>query len=1092
MRLTFPRLLSLDERRGASFIRQIAEESAPQEGTLATFRRPRLDALLFTPQGDRAPTLIVPSAKSVPEGHSRVLQGVVGDSRSEDKDLRTGRWLRHPLLSTTFDPAQTIAKTLASWRGAFSYVAENPDSGVVGLRPPQLGAIHAVHAHWAISDTPATVVMPTGTGKTETMLALLISQGCERLLVIVPTDALRTQLAEKFLTLGILKSPDCHVLATAAQRPIVCTLGHIPRSPNEVEATFSRAHVVVTTSSIAGRATPEVQRAMANLFPYLFIDEAHHVAAPTWTTFKDKFKTSKIVQFTATPFREDGKRIDGKIVFNYPLKKAQAEDYFRPISFKRVVEFNQTRSDAAIAREAIEQLREDSDKGHILMARVDTVERAREVFPLYESYEEFAPVQLHTGIKSVRERQRIRDQILSGESRIVVCVDMLGEGFDLPELKIAAFHDIRKSLAVTLQLAGRFTRAREDLGHATFIANTADVHVQDELRKLYSRDPDWNLLLPQLSESVIQEQLSLQEFLAGFTQFATEVPLHLVRPALSTVVYKTDCSTWTPEAFREGIPGISSCSQVYHSLNAAHHMLVVVVARRSGLEWADIESLFGLAWELYIAVWDHEHNLLFIHGSTNAGEYRPLAHALAGESAKLIDGQQVFRTFAGVNRLRLQSVGLIEQHGRNIRYTQRMGSDVEPGLSGVQRARSSKSVLAGSGFEGGAPVAVGASRKGRIWSHRRGRVDQLAAWCKRVGAKLVDGSIDPDEILKGTLAAKSVAARPGSMPISIDWPVEIYATAEVLWSVVFGEIVYPLSEVTIELVAPSVDQELRFAISTETEHAELVMELLETPDGRNYRFVYQGSARVGIRHSGSGGPYDAAEFFYDNPPMFWFADGSQLEGNQHTELKVAPPPIPLSKIHPWDWRGVNIRKESQGVSKDRDSIQAKVIKKLLSKPCSVVFDDDGKGEVADVVAVRTVDDDASPSRIDIEFYHCKYSSAPTPGQRIGDLYEVCGQAQKSICWFTPPKRSDIFTHMLRREAHRQDHGVVSRYERGNQELVETLREMSRVRPMTLKVFIVQPGLSKAAATRDQLLLLGVTEHYLLETYQVEFAAITSS
>ena len=66
----------------------------------------------------------------------------------------------------------------------------------------------------------------------------------------------------------------------------------------------------------------------------------------------------------------------------------------------------------------------------------------------------------------------------------MVCVDMLGEGFDLPELKIAAFHDIRKTLAVTLQLAGRFTRKRPDLGNATFIANTADVNVQDELRNL--------------------------------------------------------------------------------------------------------------------------------------------------------------------------------------------------------------------------------------------------------------------------------------------------------------------------------------------------------------------------------------------------------------------------------------------------------------------------------------------------------------------------------------------------------------------------------------------------------------------------------
>ena len=126
---------------------------------------------------------------------------------------------------------------------------------------------------------------------------------------------------------------------------------------------------------------------------------------------------------------------------------------------------------------------------------------------------EFNPVQLHTGITSQKEREKIRRQIISGESRIVVCVDMLGEGFDLPELKIAAFHDIRKTLAVTLQLAGRFTRARPNLGDATFIANTADVHVQDELRKLYTRDPDWNALLPVLSDQAIGEQLSLQEFL---------------------------------------------------------------------------------------------------------------------------------------------------------------------------------------------------------------------------------------------------------------------------------------------------------------------------------------------------------------------------------------------------------------------------------------------------------------------------------------------------------------------------------------------------------------------------------------------------
>src|SRR5947207_9496629 len=118
------------------------------------------------------------------------------------------------------------------------------------------------------------------------------------------------------------------------------------------------------------------------------------------------------------------------------------------------------------------------------MARVANAARAEEVFECYRGYTEFNPVQIHTGITSKAERDEIRKKLISGQSRIVVCVDMLGEGFDLPELKIAAFHDIRKTLGVTLQLAGRFTRTKPHLGNATFIANVADLDVKDELKRL--------------------------------------------------------------------------------------------------------------------------------------------------------------------------------------------------------------------------------------------------------------------------------------------------------------------------------------------------------------------------------------------------------------------------------------------------------------------------------------------------------------------------------------------------------------------------------------------------------------------------------
>jgi superfamily II DNA or RNA helicase len=1094
MFITFPNVLAVDESRAGNSIRQIGEVGRRREGALATFAWGRLRGFLFQPTGDGGEVLIIPKSKQIPGGHVRIVQASV-NAATGVADLSAGLWLRHPLLSRgtgAMDHEGEIQQILESWAGSFSYVEEDPARHITGLRGPQIGAVHAVHAHWSASNAPATIVMPTGTGKTETMLSILVSSGCPKLLVVVPTDTLRTQLADKFLTLGILKAPDCAVLRPGAKHPIVCTLQHIPRTPEEVGDIFGCSQVIVTTSSIAGQCDGAVQDHMARHCPYLFIDEAHHVEAPTWSAFKERFRGRKILQFTATPFREDGRQLEGDIIFNYPLKKAQQEGYFKPIRFAPVVEFNRRRSDEAIATRAVKQLRADADKGHILMARVESVARAKAVFELYERYPEFNPVQLHTGIKSLRQREAIRRQIIGGASRIVVCVDMLGEGFDLPELKIAAFHDIRKTLAVTLQLAGRFTRARPDLGDATFIANTADVNVQDELRKLYTRDPDWNVLLPRLSDRMIGEQLSLQEFLRGFTEFTKEIPLKTVRPATSTVVYRTACDAWTPENFRAGIPALNTCEQVHETINQAERTLIIVTARRAPLAWTDVESLFSWEWELYVVIWSPEQNLLFINSSTNAGEYKALAQALAGETATLIRGQDVFRSFAGVNRLRLQNVGLTEQLGRNVRYTGRMGADIEPALPDVQRRHARKSVLSGSGYEDGEKTTVGASRKGRIWSHWRDRVDQLAVWCKKIGAKLLDDRIDPDEVLKGTLDAKAVLERPAKMPIGVDWPEEIYTAQEAVWSVVVGEEEYPLDEVSLEIASPRLDGPLRVAIASENGRVELELELFEAEEIPNYRFVVRGERGVRVRR-GHAEAENATDFFYNDPPVIWFSDGSSLEGNQYVELKSAHPPYDATKIEAWDWAGVDIRKESQGERKEPDSVQARVIRELRTRDYHMIVDDDSKGEAADIVAIHLVGDIAEPSRIDVEFYHCKYSQGATPGRRIEDLYEVCGQAQKSICWMaSPEKRTDLFTHLLRREARRQEAGALSRYEIGDGELLLTIREMSHLCPVSLKIYIVQPGVSKAAATRDQLELMSATENHLMETFQLGFGVIASA
>lgn len=999
-------------------------------------------------------------------------------------DLSSGNWLYHPAMSdTTPIASQLVAAARESWRNAFTYVQEDSEHGVIGLRRPQIGALHAIHAHWCTSKEIATVVMPTGTGKTETMLSTLTSALCHRVLVIVPSDALRTQLADKFETLGILKLSDSMLLAPAAHCPVVGTLLSRPKTTLETNTIFSQCNVIVTTSALVGGCDSLVQAKMAELCSHLFIDEAHHAEARTWKDFRQRFEDRSVLQFTATPFREDGQKIDGKLIFVYPLHQAQAEGYFRPIRFRQVHEFDLARGDRMIAEAALDELDADGTGQHIVMARVDSVARAISIHALYQSLARHEAVVIHSSVP-VSEREVAKQKLFSGMARVVVCVDMLGEGFDLPELKIAAFHDIRKSLSVTLQLAGRFTRSRPDLGDPVFIANTALIDVTEELRKLYSQDPDWNVLLPTLSSAAIDQEVSSQEFFRGFETFLSEVPLKDLRPAASMVVYKTNCTNWTPKRFKKGFRGLTARDKLYHSLNERECTLVVLAATEQGVRWSDVESIRETGWELLISVWDRDRQLLYIHGSSISGSYKDLAKSICGSDVELLVAPKLFRCFHGITRLVLNNVGLNEHLGRQVRYTGRMGSDVEARIGQATRQGATKSVLAGQGFEHGQRSSVGAAKRGRVWSNLRLRVDTFSAWAKGIGQKLVDETIDPDAVLAGTLKPEPIGSVPNKVVIAAEWPIELLTRAEHTANfLATGVSEDPLTNVDIAVCPRADDGQIILRVFSDSWERFFLLELVSTNNSFDFRFIQNGGPRLDIRYGQS--VESLADFFTDYPPVVWFADGSSLEGCEYVELpSTTLPAFPSERLTAIDWTGVNIRKESQGLNRESGTVQYRLIEQLKKDPTyGVIFDDDGAGEAADVVAVR-VQNSGERNIIEVELYHCKYALGE-PGGRVDDLYVVCGQAQRSISWLANhERRTELFTHLLRRDAMRTSQSRTSRFEHGDIESLMRIREMSRRCEVRMLVVVVQPGLSIAAATRSQLTLLAVTERYLSDTYEV--------
>lgn len=92
-----------------------------------------------------------------------VVEGVFEIENARFRDVEAGLDVGNRLKSEAH----------ASWRNGINYVLQlEAAEGLAarpGLRSPQIGALHAIAAHWSLSKDPAIVVMPTGTGKTEVM-----------------------------------------------------------------------------------------------------------------------------------------------------------------------------------------------------------------------------------------------------------------------------------------------------------------------------------------------------------------------------------------------------------------------------------------------------------------------------------------------------------------------------------------------------------------------------------------------------------------------------------------------------------------------------------------------------------------------------------------------------------------------------------------------------------------------------------------------------------------------------------------------------------------------------------------------------------
>ncbi|WP_316163437.1 DEAD/DEAH box helicase [Bradyrhizobium sp. SZCCHNRI20481] len=942
-----------------------------------------------------------------------------------------------------------------------------------GFREAQRGALFAIGSHFSGRNDPAIITMPTGTGKTAVLQASAFLLQANRVLVLTPSRLVREQIADDFKQLGVLKRLGA-IPAGIADPKVMATTGRIT-DPAQWEGLREFDVVVATVPSVS----PHIEQIPVpppDLFDLILVDEAHHSPAASWTETLDIFKEARRVLFTATPFRRDDREILGRFAYTYDLKRAYQDGVFGHIQFQLVDQIpagdnRQHMEDIATAKAAEGKLAADRAAGfdHLLMVRTDSKKRAAELVKLYDEHTALR-LKLIQGNHSLGYVKRALAALAANELDGIICVNMLGEGFDMPRLKIAAVHSPHRSLAVTLQFIGRFARtAGERLGDATFLATASGVKVEAE--KLYSAGAVWADIIPNLSAARVQREVEAREFIETFGHDMGTIPdlsdmsLYSLSPYAHVKIYRLrepfDINT---------VPNFGAArEQIFGRVSEDTTSSVYVTRMRSPVPWSTDEVLIDVEYDLFIFYFEPQSSLLFICASSRGdGLYRRVVRDLVGYDPKILGLSELNRALKDLEQARFYNVGMRNRQQSSLTESYRMltGSHVDEAIRAEDARLFHRGHCFGSAIENGNEVTIGLSSASKIWSNTSFSLPELLGWCKNLARKILD---ERAAVTGSNLDLLQMGETVDAIP------------ARVLWAEWDKDVYLDPPSARFEVGGRLFEDSLtQFSLEVERSDANGAQLLLEGPGletriqfriAESPQFSYLSDEQTPVEVVFGRSDEDIVDYLNDNPLNLMLDDWSRVCGDEHFPAPVEPyNPFDTESIRAVDWRGggVDITVEyadNRGRVID-SSIQLFLERELDIDGNAVVFWDHGSGEAADFIVLRPAADDG----VDVTLYHCKGAGGPEPGNRVGDVYEVCAQAVKSMIWCDLPRLVDrSIDRMQRRKG-------VGKLVRGD---VTMMRELATRRPVEFGMVVVQPGITKANVEPRLAEVLAAANYYLI-------------
>ncbi len=877
--------------------------------------------------------------------------------------------------------------------------------------------------------------------------------GVNRVLIITPSRLVRFQIAE-----------DLRQLKTLVQINVVSDSIELPKVKEQDKRVTEDKEwtdlkdfdFIVSTPQCVSPAIEGVVAPPDGFFDLILIDEAHHSTANTWAAILDQFMGTWKILFTATPFRRDKKIIPGIIVYSYPLSKAFEDGDFGKIRFEPVNTVDA--EDKHIAKKAEDILRVDRARGHnhVLMVRTSTKTKARELVKIYKE-ETALNLELIDSDQSYIEIKRTLSRLRRLKLDGIICVDMLGEGYDFPNLKIAAIHSPHKSLEVTLQFIGRFSRKASGVDEAKFIAIPNEIEL--EANRLYHEDAEWQSLITNLSENRIKDEIESRRIIENFScefiseGFLREVSLYALRPYFHIKVLRPrgEPNLYNPIDLTD-----FQLRVLRRDINDEKNCLVIICGEIQSPRWSNISQFESIKYYLIIIYYDAENNLLLVNSEVRSNEfYDKLGIQLTGSKPRLVPTSKINQVLLSLTNMEFFNVGVKNTTANNSDESYKIfsGSRAHKSIKKSDQMHYGRGHFFAKGTANGKSATIGLSSASKVWSNKSSTISGFLKWAKTMSdhvsssKKVVTGTeIDylfiPEEL--NHLPRNRTA-------IGIKLDENIYREHYRIY-ILDEETDVEFSVINFIIEQQNSDEnKIRFRASYE--HLEFTFEF--SFDNDKY-FTYVGETELLLMiGSNEQSVLSLEDFLNEYPLYFVFDDFSILHLHDYHK---APEGIPfdINSIQQVNWDAHNVDKTAEFRDPDKDKLTLHQYLNDIYIPdldYNYVFYDHNKGEVADFICLKVKD-----NKLVWDFYHVKAMKS-TKGNSTEDVYEVTSQIIRSVRFLNSDR---ILKHVEERE--QIEYSVTWR-----RDTCDSLRALLKANLQKLPEFsliLVQPGIVKATISNN--------------------------